>query len=144
MPQGLLMLPGWKKRSGIAIRVGVFNKKEELANKLGRLEAENELLKELNETQKQQIKSLQDGLLSVQAPESFKYMKDIEYAEQYEEEHASEMTAAKEGKKLFERYVQLQEGSLFESGEDLDSMKMAFTQAVGPPEGPSIHESDES
>ena len=130
--------------------MGFGKKQQELARTLGKLEAANEGLKEqirdrdsqiirLNE----QVLKLQESLLAVQAPESYKYLKDMEYVRDHPDEQTDIVNRMAEEQGILQTFAEAQEGPLFKDTNELYDLLSSFTKAAGPPEAEAPHDNEE-
>jgi len=114
----------------------------------GRLEAENEQLKlqvadksKTIEELQVQIKGLQEGILAIQAPDSYQNLKDMEYSTEFDSKYGDQLKDRAAEANVLQDLAQELEKPLF---KDADDLLMMFTKAQGVDEPESLHDNDES
>ncbi len=90
-----------------------------------------------------QVTKLQDGVLSIQAPEAYRDQRVKEYEEQSEPVSAEEINKRKLQAKVYQDYINGMEGPLFHSAEEMDDL---ITRSLlrGDHSPDSLHGNDES
>ena len=90
-----------------------------------------------------QVTKLQDGVLSIQAPEAYRDQRVKEYEEQSEPVSAEEVEKRKLQAKVYRDYMNGMEGPLFHNAEEMDDL-ITSSLLRGDHSPDSLHGSNES